>query len=119
MSGKGIVGEELFASVLIVVLTFIFIISLHGFYSNYLSKQSQVESDRIASSISEKIFFETGGRINDCGYLDNYGLNNICVEIENCNDCSNFLRNLNKVSSSSMPILLGGEPTRLIVYVKV
>ena len=127
---KGIVGEELFATLIVIVLIFVFVFSIVGIYNKYIGGQQFLYNERVASSIAERIYFDNNGVIAEgsCeSILSKYGFQNITKTITYYKDgqktCSSGILTA-QVSKSvaSLPLLVtDGKfyPAVLIVEVGV
>lgn len=64
-TSKGMVGEDLFVVIFIIILMFVFFAALNQTYFNYLNVQEMVERTRVASAISWLIYFKNNGTIRE------------------------------------------------------
>ncbi|MEM7813422.1 MAG: hypothetical protein QW548_00805 [Candidatus Aenigmatarchaeota archaeon] len=62
---KGVVAEELVAILAVVVLLTVFIVSSVYANSRFLSEQAYLDAQRAASTLVEKLYFESGGIVLD------------------------------------------------------
>ncbi len=81
---KGIVGEELFAVIIVIILIFVFVFSTISIYNKYISGQQLLYAERVASSLAEKVYFENNGVIAESAcqsIVNKYNLTDISVNI--------------------------------------
>ena len=64
-SRKGVVGEDLPAIIFIIILVMFFIFSVFNLYSDYFGELDLIENERIANSVANKLFLESGGVVDD------------------------------------------------------
>jgi hypothetical protein len=64
-SRKGVVGEDLLAIFCIAILIMFFIFSVFNLYSDYFGELDLIENERIANSVANKLFLESGGVVDD------------------------------------------------------
>lgn len=129
---KGAIGEDLIASILVIMLLFIFILSAFQLYSNYISETVFIEQQRTASSIAEYIFLNnaTIPLSQTKKILNPVNRTNIKVEIRNLEtdqieDSINNIENEleTQTASSSLAVLLYDDindkyyPGKVNVYV--
>ena len=113
--------EDIPAAMFTIVLIFVFLLSVFMMYSNYLSQVSMIEQKRAASSIAEKIFFDSGGVISGLSGFENS--TSVKVKLINLETGSEAIQGSNgnvSVMSASLAITIfqGGKyyPGRLEVY---
>lgn len=129
---KGDVGEELFVSVFVIILVFVFIFSTIGVYSKFIEGQTLLYAERTASSLAEKIYFDYAGQMDEqsCKQIANlYNFESVAISIVYWKGDTKYVCKSGKIEDthtqvvSSMPILItsGGKfyPGRIDVLVKV
>ena len=62
---KGIVGEELFAVLIVIILIFVFVFSVNSIYDKYIQGQRLLYAERFASSLAERIYFDNNGIVGE------------------------------------------------------
>jgi hypothetical protein len=113
--------EDVPAAMFTIVLIFIFIISTLMLYSNYLSQVGMIEQKRVASSVAEKIFFDSGGVISGLEGFDNStGIRVKLINLETGSEAEQGSTGNNSVMGASMAITIfeNGKyyPGRIEVY---
>jgi hypothetical protein len=67
---KGEAGEDLFAAVFVVLLIVGFIASVNAAYGKWVESQTFIYSARAASSVAERLFYNSSGVVtSDCSAL--------------------------------------------------
>lgn len=111
---KGIVGEELFATLIVIILIFVFVFSVNGIYDKYIQGQNLLYSERFASSLAERIYFDNNGIISEgsCqSILKKYNLTDVGIKItyykNGAQECgfSNFAGD-NSKAVATLPLLV-------------
>jgi hypothetical protein len=132
VSLKGEAGEELFASFFVIALVFVFVFSAIGVYGKFMEGQTQLYAERSASSVAEKLFFDSNGYLTlaDCASINRTynAMNNTALSITYWkNDaeqsCASGGLDVRSLSVSSMPVMIvdGGNyyPGRIDAMVGV
>ncbi len=81
---KGIVGEELFATLIVIILIFVFVFSVNGIYDKYIQGQNLLYYERFATSLAERIYFDNNGVIAESAcqnIVNKYNLTDVSVNI--------------------------------------
>jgi hypothetical protein len=106
---KGIFGEELPATLLTVILLFIFIAASISMYTGFFQRMGLVERERAASSMTEFVFF-SGMQDADSiiAMFDNKtGTRVVVTDLETSKVSSiGSIENASSASVSSVPLLL-------------
>lgn len=128
---KGEAGEDLFAAVFVVLLIVGFIIAVNAAYGKWVESQAFIYSARAASSVAERLFYNSSGVVTpDCNALANqWNLTSVQFKLtwwESSSPSTCTFGNLNASTSqsvSSMPVLVGKDgrfwPGRVDVAVGV
>jgi hypothetical protein len=131
MSLKGEAGEDLFAAVFVVLLIVGFIASVNAAYGKWVESQAFIYSARAASSVAERLFYNSNGVVtSDCNTLANqWNLTSVHFKLmwwegNDRKECSFGQLNASTIQSvSSMPMLIGKDgrfyPGRVDVAVGV
>jgi hypothetical protein len=131
MSLKGEAGEDLFAAVFVVLLIVGFIVAVNAAYGKWVESQMFIYSARTASSVAERLFYNSSGVVTqDCNALANqWNLTSVNFKLtwwEGSSPSTCAFGGLNASTSqsvSSMPVLVGKEgrfyPGRVDVAVGV
>ncbi|HLC51111.1 MAG TPA: hypothetical protein VJH90_01920 [archaeon] len=123
-SSKGIIGEDIFATMVMMLLIFFFVLSLTDTYSKYLNLQDQIDRERRAAGTAEWIFFSNDGILDksrvSCNLLPSIDRIGFEVKSSAAAVSCNVLTDKDR-AVGSMPLLIKDGTRyytgRLIVYV--
>ncbi|MEM5772472.1 MAG: hypothetical protein QXO19_03280 [Candidatus Aenigmatarchaeota archaeon] len=123
---KGLIGEDIFATIFVIILIFVLIISINNIYVTYLNFQDIFERDRTAFSIAKYIYLTNNGvidiqKISNC---NNWNYEKVYIEFYvdgiKKNSCPSNIPET-EIVSRSMPInfIENGnyKPGKVVVYV--